>query len=68
LQINEFNLISPDLKQLKKEVQIILDEIKNKTYKEKVGEVNAYINESYGKPNMGNLVSWLKDNFDLKTP
>jgi hypothetical protein len=68
IQISEFDLISPDMNQLKKEVQIILDEIKNKTYKEKVGEVNAYINESYGKPNMGILVSWLKDNFGLKTP
>ena len=66
-QISEFDLIFPDMNQFKKEIKIILDEIKNKSLKEKVGEVNGFINEFYGKVYYGNLVSWLSENFELKT-
>jgi hypothetical protein len=55
------------MNQLKKEIKIILDEIKNKSLKEKIGEVNGYISEFYGKVHYGNLVSWLSENFGLKT-
>jgi len=65
--ISEFDLIFPDMKQLSKEIQIILDEIKGKTYKEKVNETGSYINEYYGKVYIENLVSWLKTDFGLKT-
>lgn len=67
VQINKFDLIFPDTKQLKKEIQIILDEFKEKPGKEKVGEINAYVNENYGKVYRGNLISWLESNFGLKT-
>jgi hypothetical protein len=66
VQVSEFDLILPDQSQLGKEVQVILDEIKNKTYKEKTGEVNSYINELYGKVNMINLIPWLEHNNGLK--
>lgn len=66
-QVNEFDLIFPDLAQLTKEVRIILDEIKDKPVKEKIGEVDSYINEFYGKLQRENLVSWLENNFGLKT-
>jgi hypothetical protein len=65
--INIFDLIFPDTGQLKKEVQIILDEIKDKPFKEKFTEVSSYINELYGKVNQINLLSWLEDNFKLNT-
>jgi len=63
--INNFDLIFPDTRQLKKEVQIILDEIKDKTFKEKLMEISAYINEQYGKVYQLDLLSWLEDNFGL---
>jgi hypothetical protein len=63
IPINEFDLIFPDIIQLKKEVQIILSEIKDKSSNEKISEINSYINEFYGKVYRGNLVSWLKGNF-----
>jgi hypothetical protein len=65
--ISEFDLIFPDINQLKKEIQIILDETKGKSTGEKVGEVNSYLNEFYGKVYKENLISWLTGNFGLKT-
>jgi len=65
IQINEFNLIFPDTKKLKEEVKIILDIMKERTPKEKVGEINAYLYEEYGKVYQQNLTSWLNDNFGL---
>jgi hypothetical protein len=67
VQISEFDLVFPEMKQLSKEIQIILDEINAKTYKEKVNETGSYINEYYGKVYMENLTSWLKTNFGLTT-
>lgn len=67
VQISEFDLIFPDMKQLSKEIKIILDEINAKTYKEKVNETGSYINEFYGKVYRENLTSWLKTNFGLTT-
>lgn len=64
--INIFDLIFPDTEQLKKEVQIILDELKDKPFKEKFTEVSSYINELYGKVYQINLLSWLEDNLGLK--
>lgn len=66
IQVSEFDLIFPDIKQLKKEVQIILDESKGKAVKEKIEDINSFLNEFYGKSNRENLVSWLEDNFGLK--
>lgn len=63
--INEFDLIFPDTDQLKKEVQVILDGVKNKPAQAKLSEITSYINEEYGKPDEGNLKSWLKETFNL---
>lgn len=67
IQISEFDLIFPDIRQLTKEIEIILDEIKDHPSKEKIGEINSYINEFYGKVYRGNLISWLEGNFGIKT-
>lgn len=64
--VNRFDLIFPDPEQLRKEVQIILEELKNKKATEKTEEVNAYINEFYGKVYRLNLITWLDTNFGLK--
>jgi hypothetical protein len=65
--LNDFDLIFPDMKQLTSEIKVILDEIKNKTTKEKTEEVSSYINEFYGKIYRENLVSWLSNYFGLKS-
>lgn len=64
--ISGFDLIFPDIMQLKKEIKVILDAIKDKTSSEKTGEVNSYLNEFYGKVYRENLISWLGTNFGLK--
>jgi hypothetical protein len=66
VRINEFDLIFPDTKQLKNEVGIILDEIKSKSFKDKLNEVDSYINEFYGKIYREELAVWLQKNFGLK--
>ena len=64
--IGEFDLIFPDLKQLKKEIGVILPEIKEKPSSEKVGEIGSYINEFYGKVQRENLAKWMESNFGIK--
>jgi hypothetical protein len=66
IEVSEFDLLFPDLETLKKEVQIILDVVKTKPYKEQINEVNAYINESYGKVYMSDLTAWLESSCGLK--
>jgi len=64
--INEFDLIFPDMKQLAKETEIILSEIKDKPAKTKVSEIDSYINEYYGKVQRENLTEWLETTFGVK--
>lgn len=64
--ISDFDLIFPDIKQLKKEVGVILSEIKEKPAREKIGEVGSYINDFYGKVQPENLSKWLETNFGIK--
>lgn len=66
VQINEFDLVFPDTKQLKEEVKIILDTMKSLPAKDQVGEVTAYIYDQYGKIQQQNLLAWLKVNFGLQ--
>lgn len=63
--ISEFNLIFPDSANLKREVEIVLSEMTSKSYEEKFTEINAYINDFYGKVDIANLRLWLKENFGL---
>ncbi|MCX6334948.1 MAG: hypothetical protein NT092_11700 [Bacteroidia bacterium] len=65
VQINEFNLIFPDTKQLKEELKIILETMKDRSPKEQIGEINAYLYEEYGKVYQPNLTSWLENNLGL---
>jgi hypothetical protein len=65
--INSFDLILPDVQQIKKEIQVILDEFKNKSTNDKIIEITYYINEFYGKVDKENLETWLGNTFRLKT-
>ena len=64
--INEFTLVTPDNQELKREIQIILDTMKDKSYEDQVGEIVSYLNEYYGKPDKNNIKKWLRWNFGLK--
>jgi len=66
IMINTFNLLFPDMAQLKKEVKIIVDEMKGKTFKEKFNETNSYINDLYGKVYQVCLLDWLRNSMGLK--
>ncbi len=59
-KMSDLHLVFPADEQMKKEVQVILLEIKNKTYQEKVSEVVSFINEFYGKPDTENVKQWLR--------
>jgi len=64
--ISQFDLIFPDNKQLLKEIQVILSELKEKPATLKISEVGSYINEFYGKVKRENLTAWLERNFGIK--
>jgi len=60
-----FTPVFPDLGQLKSEIKIIIEQMKDKSYSEQLNEITNYINEFYGNPEANNLKSWLKENFGL---
>ena len=64
--ISEFDLIFPDMNQLAKEVEVILNEVKNKPADIKIIEAGAYINDFYGKIDSDHLLSWLEKRFGIK--
>lgn len=64
IMLSEFNLILPDAKGLKNEVQIILSEFEMKTAEEKRAEVYGYITEFYGTIDIDHLNTWLIANFN----
>ncbi len=55
--------VFPDMDKLKEEVQIIIEQLQNKTYTEKLVEISSFINDFYGNPDEKNLKNWLKENF-----
>lgn len=61
--ISDMYLVFPEKKQIKREVQTILEEMPSKSALEKSNEVISYLNEFYGKPDKENVMRWLKDNF-----
>jgi hypothetical protein len=65
VHISDFDLIFPDMMQLKKEIEIILSEIKGKPSGEKIDEIDSFINDFYGKIQRENLTGWLKTNFAI---
>jgi hypothetical protein len=64
--MSEFNLIFPDIKQLLKEIEIILQEFKDKSPDAKTTEIYSYINEFYGKVSRDDLAKWLQTRFEIK--
>lgn len=50
---------------LKMEVQIIIEELKDKEKKEKTDEVTSYLIENYAKPGRDNLNWYLENNFKM---
>ena len=62
--INTFNPIFAG-EQLKAEVQVILDELSDKSFEEKFESVYLYMIEFYCHPDESNLRVWLKSNFDI---
>jgi hypothetical protein len=65
IEISRFDLIFPDTDMVWKEVSVILDGMKTKNTKEKIGEITSYMNGFYGKVNPENLVLWLKKDHGL---
>jgi hypothetical protein len=65
-KINTFTPVFPELSDLKTEVEIILEEYEAKDKNGKIGEVTAYLNEFYGKPQKDNLSVWLDSEFNIK--
>lgn len=64
--ISKFSPVFPDQEALKKETGIILTEMKDKSYDEKIAEVTSFINDFYGKCDEECLKQWLKQNYNLK--
>lgn len=65
-KVGTFTPIFPDLGTLKGEVEIIIDEYKDKDISTQMKEITAYLNEFYGNPQKDNLSEWLKTEFDLQ--
>lgn len=64
--ISEFDLIFPEMSQLKKEIEIILSECKKNAKDDIIREAGSYINEFYGKVNAEILAGWLESNFGIR--
>ncbi|HUX95761.1 MAG TPA: hypothetical protein VMV47_08510 [Bacteroidales bacterium] len=63
--ISEFDLIFPDMDQLAKETEIILDETRGKPVDDIIRETGSYITDFYGKVQADNLAQWLKAKFGI---
>lgn len=64
-RINSFTPVFPDLKELKIEVEILLDALGQVSAEKKMAEITAYLNDFYGKPQKDNLTNWLEGEFKL---
>ena len=65
-KVSTFTPLFPDKKDLKDEVEIILEEFADKDNAAKIKEVTAYLNEFYGHPEKDNLAEWMKDEFGIE--
>ncbi len=61
--ISAFTPVFPNMKQLKEEVQIVLDGFSKSSKEDKIKEVLMFINDFYGKYDKEDVVSWLKSEF-----
>jgi hypothetical protein len=64
--ISEFDLIFPDMNQLARETEVILNELNGKSADVKISETGSYINEFYGKVSPECLKKWLSVTFGVK--
>ncbi|MCG8576335.1 MAG: hypothetical protein MI810_15715 [Flavobacteriales bacterium] len=64
-KVGTFTPVFADTKELKEEVNIILEEYNEKDTNTKIKEISAYLGEFYGKPQKENLEAWLKIEYDL---
>lgn len=65
IEISRFDLIFPDPVQVSKEINVILEQLKTKSTKDKIAEIGSYLSEFYGKVSNDNLILWLKKNYGL---
>jgi hypothetical protein len=63
--ISDFNLIFPDLDEIKNELQIILEASSEKSYNQKVNDISGFIFEFYGKPDKQDVIQYLDKTFGL---
>lgn len=61
--VSNFELILPDLKQIKNEIAIIIDELKGRSKKAITNEINSYVVDNYGNIDRDNLEHFLNLNF-----
>ena len=59
--INSFTFVFPDEAALKSEVNVILSELKDKSYNEQLDAINGFLNEFYGKIEQESLKNWLSN-------
>jgi hypothetical protein len=64
--IGTFTPVFPDPVVFKKEIQIIVDQMKMNPYTDKFREISAFIRDFYGKVDENSLKGWLNDNLNLK--
>lgn len=62
IEISFFNPVFPDREELLSEIEVIIDNLKDKSKKEIISEVANYINEMYGKIDKTNVERWLVEN------
>jgi hypothetical protein len=61
-----FTPVFPDNRVLGQEINLIFDQLNNKSNGEKLNEISAFIKEFYGKFDETNLQRWLFENFGFK--
>jgi hypothetical protein len=65
-KINTFTPVFPDLGELKLEIKMMLDELREeKTDEDKISEITSYLNEFYGEPQKESLYKWLEKEFNI---
>lgn len=65
-KINTFTPVFPNLAELKEEVTILLETLKDADNAKKKEEVTAHLNEFYGSAHKDNLNNWLKTEFNIE--
>ncbi len=63
--ISSFELVLPDLKTLRQEAGIILDELSSEDYNRKTNEVSGYLFDFYGKPDKKDVMLFLDKDFGI---